>query len=157
MTNRRHFLTGGAGAAAAASLWASAANAQGNRAASPATAYKAGSAERSLDIINLYDLEKEAEKLIPKPQFGYISSGSGDEWTLRENIRAFDDVEIIPEYLVGIDQPDTSTILLGSKVGLPVFIPPMAAHGLAHSSAEKGTAKGLRMPGRCLPPRPSLM
>ena len=44
--------------------------------------------------------------------------------------------------LAGVTTPDLSTTLLGSKVGTPIFIPPMAAHGLAHVSAEKGTARG---------------
>lgn len=80
-----------------------------------------------LDIINLHDLEREAERPIPGPQLGYIGSGASDEWTLRENARTFDDVEIAPEYLVGIDQPHISTTLLGSDVALPIFVLPMAA------------------------------
>lgn len=79
---------------------------------------KAGIAERPLDLINLYDLEAEAEKLIPRAQFGYIASGSGDEWTLRENTRAFDDRQILPRYRQGFDAPKTETELLGPKVGI---------------------------------------
>lgn len=148
MTTRREVLVGTLAAAASASLLSHSPNAlaagAGAAAATPTNAarYQAGTAERKLDIINLYDLEEDARKLIPKPQFGYISSGSGDEWTLRENVRAFDDVQILPHYLAGVDQPDTSTTLLGSKVDIPIFIPPMAAHGLAHVNAEKDTAKG---------------
>ncbi|MNB73949.1 L-lactate dehydrogenase [cytochrome] [compost metagenome] len=148
MTTRREVLVGTLAAAASASLLSHSPNAlaagAGAAAAAPSNAarYQAGTAERKLDIINLYDLEEDARKLIPKPQFGYISSGSGDEWTLRENVRAFDDVQILPHYLAGVDQPDTSTTLLGSKVDTPIFIPPMAAHGLAHVNAEKDTAKG---------------
>jgi len=47
-------------------------------------------------------------------------------------------VQILPRQLVGVTSPDISATLLGSKVATPVFIPPMAAHGLAHASAEKG-------------------
>jgi lactate oxidase len=107
-----------------------------------ATAFVASSAERSLNIVNLYDLEAEAKKLISKGPFGYISSGSGDEWTLKENIRAFDDWQILPRYLAGVEEPDTATVLFGSKVAIPIFVPPMAAHGLAHVAAEKGSAIG---------------
>ena len=110
--------------------------------ASQAKPYVAGSGERKLDIINLYDLEAEAKKVIPEGPFGYIASGAGDEWTLRENTRSFDDVQILPRYLAGFDMPDISTTLLGSKLSSPIFIPPMAAHGLAHQSAEKATARG---------------
>jgi lactate oxidase len=147
MTTRREVLVGSIGAVSATSLLSALpafAQSTATSAAAPAASggYRAGSAERKLDIINLHDLEEEARKLIPKPQFGYISSGSGDEWTLRENVRAFDDVQILPRYLAGVDQPDTSTTLLGSKVDIPIFVPPMAAHGLAHVNAERDTAKG---------------
>jgi lactate oxidase len=102
----------------------------------------AGTAERSLDLVNLYDLEVEAEEIIPKAPFGYIRSGSGDEWTLRENVRAFDDRQILPRYLSGAGVPNTEVEIFGSKLGIPMFVPPAAAHGLAHVSAEKGSAKG---------------
>ena len=140
MTDRRTLIKSSLGIAAAAG-WMGSAMAQAP-AARAAAAYRAGTAERKLDIINLYDLQKEAEKVIPKPQFGFISGGSGDEWTLRENTRSFDDRQILPQYLVGIDQPDLSTTLLGSKVKTPIFVPPMSAHGLAHITAEKGSSKG---------------
>ena len=73
---------------------------------------------------------------------GTVKSGSGDQWTLKENTRSFNDRQILPRMLAGVTTPDLSTTLLGSKVGTPIFIPPMAAHGLAHVSAEKGTARG---------------
>lgn len=136
--NRRSLLATGFGAAVALPISTGSTRAQ----AIEGAAYRAGTAEQSLDIVNLHDLEEQARKLIPAPQFGYIRSGSGDEWTLRENVRAFDDRQIIPRYLVGIDQPDTSTNLLGAEVDIPIFIPPMAAHGLAHDSAEIATAQG---------------
>ncbi|MEM7776719.1 MAG: lactate oxidase [Pseudomonadota bacterium] len=138
MLSRRSFLATSAVTAGMLPFVSSSASAQTPAAA----AYSAGTAERSLDIINLHDLEVEARKVIPRPQFGYIRSGAGDEWTLKENTRAFNDRQILPRYLAGIQQPDTSTKLLGDKTDIPVFIPPMAAHGLAHATAEKGTAKG---------------
>lgn len=145
-TSRREMMIGSLSAMAGGLLAASSAPSSAAPPAAPGGsavgAYKAGSAERKLDIINLHDLEEEARKLIPVPQFSYISSGSGDEWTLRENLRSFDDHPIMPRYLAGVKQPDTRTVLLGSNVDIPIFVPPMAAHGLAHASAELGTAKG---------------
>ncbi len=142
MPSRRDVIVGGLSLAAAGTLSAvSSANAATAN-IKLTGAYKTNSSEKSLDIINLYDLEEEARKLIPAPQFGYISGGSGDEWTLRENTRAFDDFQIIPRYLAGVKEPDTTTELFGSKVDMPIFIPPMAAHGLTHTTAELGTARG---------------
>ena len=149
MESRRSFLIGGAtlaAGAASAGVVPPAMAAEAAPAAKdtfiPSAPYTTGSAERSIEIINLFDLEPEAEKIVPKPQFSYISSGSGDEWTKRENIRAFYDRQILPRYLAGVGEPDISVELLGAKLETPVFVAPVAAHGLAHVSAEKGTAKG---------------
>jgi lactate oxidase len=150
MSSRRNVLLGTLGMAAAASFKAGTAAAQtspppaagSSILSTSAPPYVAGTVERSLDIINLYDLEAEAEKLIPRAQFGYIAGGSGDEWTLKENTRAFDDRQILPRYLAGFDAPTTETEIFGSKLGVPIFVPPMAAHGLAHATAERGSAKG---------------
>ena len=124
MLSRRRFLAAGAATPSVLPFIAPNAFAQSG----DGSTYSAGTAEQALDIINLHDLEDQARELIPAPQFGYIRSGSGDEWTLRENVRAFDDRQILPRYLVGIDQPDTTTELLGSKVDIPIFVPPMAWH-----------------------------
>lgn len=114
----------------------------------------AGTAERPLDIINLYNLEAEAEKLIPRAPFGYISSGSGDEWALKENTRAFNDRQILPRYLAGVEIPSTETEILGARIGTPIFVPPMASHGLAHASADPGPGlhvQGGEQRGRTVP------
>lgn len=144
MTNRRELIKGSIGMAAGLGLASTFSTSAFAQTAAPvaATPYQPGSAERMLEIINLHDLQEQAREIIPTPQFGFISGGSGDEWTLRENTRSFEDRQILPKYLVGIDQPDTSTTLLGSKVKVPIFVPPMSAHGLAHVTAERGTAKG---------------
>ncbi len=142
-TTRREFLGTTLSAATLTLMMAGAAEkvlaAEG---AAPPLDYVAGTAERRLNILDLYELENEAGKIIPKGPFGYIAGGSDDEWTLKENTRSFDDVRIMPRYLAGVTMPDTRTTLLGSKVETPIFVPPMAAHGLAHKSAEKGTARG---------------
>ena len=97
---------------------------------------------RDVPIINLKELEQRASALLSKGPFGYVSGGSGDELTLRANVRDFDDLRIVPRYLTGLDTPDISTELLGQKMAAPLFCPPMAAHGLVHASAEAGSGKG---------------
>jgi FMN-dependent dehydrogenase len=54
------------------------------------TVYQPPSGERALRIANLNDIEEEAAKVIPRGAFAYIAAGSANEWTLRENRRAFD-------------------------------------------------------------------
>jgi lactate oxidase len=109
--------------------------------------YRGGTAVQKLSIINLADLEAEAKKIIPPGGFGYISSGSGDEWTMRENLAAFQRIPIEPQYLSGVSDPDLAVSLLGSALAMPIIVPPMGSHGLAHVSKEEGTAKGAEAAG----------
>ena len=51
-------------------------------------------------------------------------------------------MRIHPRYLTGRGAPDLSTTLLGTPISMPIITTPMAGHGLAHVSAEAGTAKG---------------
>lgn len=105
--------------------------------------YKASHAEKELDIINLASLEAEAEKIIPKGAFGYISGGAGDEWTLRRNIECFNTRQIQPRVLADLEKPDLSTSILGIDLPSPVIMAPSAAHGLSHVEGEKATARAL--------------
>ena len=107
-----------------------------------ASTYAAPTEVKAIDIINLRELEPAAQKVIPTGGFGYISSAAGDEWTKRENEAAFKRVTIVPRYLTGYKDADRSTTLLGSKVSMPIVISAMAQHGMAHATAEIGSAKG---------------
>ncbi len=153
---RREFLTATATAAtlaAAAPLLAQTNPSPATAAASPpapaqsAPTYNAPTEVKKIEVINLRELEAEAEKIIPKGGFGYIQSAAGDEWTKRENEAAFKRVTIEPRYLTGYDAADLTTSLLGAKISMPVITTVMGGHGLAHVSAEAGTAKGAHAAG----------
>jgi L-lactate oxidase len=104
--------------------------------------YPAPTETKPIDIINLRELEPAAQKVIPPGGFGYISSAAGDEWTKRENEAAFKRITIKPHYLSGYREADRSTALLGTKISMPIILSPMGAHGMAHATAEVGSAKG---------------
>jgi L-lactate oxidase len=108
----------------------------------PNTAYEGSKLNRKLEIVNLLDLEPEAQKILPTGGFGYISGGSGNNWTRRENTEAFSRVNIEPQALSGVAKVDLTTEVFGSKLSMPVFIPPMGSHGLAHVDKEAATARG---------------
>ncbi|MGH7035421.1 MAG: alpha-hydroxy acid oxidase [Stellaceae bacterium] len=140
---RREFIVATGAIAAATQLPLRTAQAQSPDPTQPgATAYPAPKAERTLRIGNLIELEEEASKVIPPGAFAYIAAGADSQWTLHENRRAFDRHALRPHYLVGKPAPDLRTRLLGQNLSLPIITAPMGAHGLAHVSAEEGTAKG---------------
>lgn len=82
--------------------------------------YQTSSAENPLNVINVYDLERDAEKVIPKGGFGYISSGAADLYTIQENIKAFNHKLVAPRVLQDIAfPPDPSTTFWGDKLTSP--------------------------------------
>ena len=104
--------------------------------------YDAPTEIKKIDLINLRELEGLAQKVIPTGGFGYISSAAGDEWTRRENEAAYKRLTIVPRYLSGYKDADMTTTLLGSKIAMPIITSVMGGHGMAHVTAEAGTAKG---------------
>ncbi len=115
--------------------------------ASSASAYAAPTEVKKIEVLNLRELEAAAQKVIPAGGFGYISSAAGDEWTKRENEAAFKRVTIAPRYLTGNDDADLTATLLGAKISMPIITSVMGGHGLAHVTAEAGTAKGAHAAG----------
>lgn len=115
-----------------------------NDAKRPPAPYLASTAEKKINIISLDRLEVEARGVIPKAGYEFVSGGAGDEWTLRENRRAFNDYRIAAKRLVGLtkDNIDISTQLLGLKMQSPIMVAPMGAHAMVHDQGEKDTARG---------------
>ena len=110
--------------------------------AAAAAPFSAQAVERPLRIADPNDLEAEARRVMDPGAFAFISSGADSQWTLRQNRSAFDRLAIRPHYLVGKPAPDLRTELLGQPLSMPIITAPMGAHGLAHQSAELGTARG---------------
>lgn len=109
---------------------------------SDVSAYEALTNEKRINVINLRDLEFEAKKILPPYSYAYISGGSGDEWTMRENETAFNRWVIEPHFLAGVKAPDLTTNVLGSRLSIPVITAPMGGQGLAHALREIPCVKG---------------
>ena len=107
------------------------------------TNYNAPKEIKPIKVINTYELQDEAEKIVPKGGFDYMAGGSGDEFTLRRNTEAFNKKGILPRVLADVEFPDTKTSILGIDINAPFIMAPIAAHGLAHETKEAGTAKGV--------------
>lgn len=109
--------------------------------------YQASTRNTKIIVYDVEGLERQAKQIIPSGGFDYIAGGAETEKTMRRNISAFDNVDIYPRVLTGVDNPDTSTSILGIDISLPVIAAPAAAHGLAHVSAEAGSARGVAQAG----------
>ena len=126
-----------------------------------AQAYQASTADKPLKIVNLAELEAQAQQSMEKGAFGYVRGGAENEQSLRENTSSFDKKYIEPRILAGLEKKDIdmSSRLFNTPLTLPVIQAPMAAHGLAHVDGELATARGMiqagSMPSAPTAPKPS--
>ena len=118
-----------------------------NKSAAPDNKYNASELDTQITIYDIDDLEKRAAAVIPQGGFDYIYGGADTEQTMRDNIACFENVDIYPRVLTGVNMPDITTSILGIDISLPVIVAPAAAHGLAHVSAEAGSARGAAASG----------
>lgn len=105
--------------------------------------YDAPTAIQDIEVVNTYELEERAREIVPHGGFNYMAGGSGDEYTLRQNVKAWETKRILPRVLSDVEFPDTSTKIFEHEIKVPFIMAPIAAHGLAHETKEAGTAKGI--------------
>ena len=105
------------------------------------------SSVKPLTPFDLEELEGQAARLLAPGPFAFLAGGSGAEWTLRENRKAFGHFVIQPQYLGGKPAPDLSTTLMGLKLSAPLLTTPVGGQGLFHATADVGCAQGTAASG----------
>jgi len=99
------------------------------------------------DLLSVADYERLAEERIQPGPWAYLAGGSGDEWTLHENRAAFERWTFRPRVLCDVSQISTATIVLGTRIELPVVVAPLAYQQLYHPDGECATARGAAAAG----------
>ena len=74
--------------------------------------------------MNVSEYERLAEERLDPATFGYYVGGAGDEWTLRENVAAFNRWVLRPRMLVDVGAVTTATTVLGEEVSMPILLAP---------------------------------
>ena len=92
------------------------------------------------DCHKIADFRDLARRRLPFPVFNYIDGGADDEGTKDRNTAAFDDVDLVPDVLVGADAVDPSVTVLGRKSALPLILSPTALQRLFHWQGERAVA-----------------
>jgi 4-hydroxymandelate oxidase len=98
-------------------------------------------------FINVHDFEAEATRRLPEPSREYLNSGSADEWTLRRNRRAFEELRLLPRVLRDVGHVDTAQTLFDQPLATPMLIAPTGYHRLFHGEGEIATARGAAAAG----------
>lgn len=91
-------------------------------------------------IHTLADHEAHASQRLDAATLAYVDGGSADEITLRANREAWQAIDLMPRALRDLGNAHTRTEVLGRTWEHPIYIAPMAHHGLVHPQGEQATA-----------------
>ncbi len=92
------------------------------------------------DCRNTHDFRALAKARLPGPVFHYIDGAADDEVTYRRNTSAYEQCDLIPNVLAGVEEVDTSVEVMGMKIDLPIFCSPTALQRLFHYEGERAVA-----------------
>jgi isopentenyl diphosphate isomerase/L-lactate dehydrogenase-like FMN-dependent dehydrogenase len=101
-------------------------------------------------LVNVADYERAAAELLDEGPLGYFAGGAGDERTLRRNVTAYAEWELLPRVLVDVADVDASVELFGSRLSMPVAVAPVAFQRLAHVDGEEGMARAAGRAGTAM-------
>ncbi|KAI9201839.1 FMN-dependent dehydrogenase family protein [Polychytrium aggregatum] len=87
-------------------------------------------------VLNLFDFEAVARRVLTPNAWAYYSSGADDELTLRENHSAFHRIWFRPRVLRNVRDVRLETVFLGSPTKLPIYITATALGKLGHPQGE---------------------
>ena len=97
-------------------------------------------------LLSLDDVALAARRVLAEPVWDYVAGGSGTESTLRRQPGRVRPGPPGPAGAGGGGEYDLGTELLGTPMGMPVGVAPMAYQRLLHPDGEVGTRRG--RPGR---------
>jgi L-lactate dehydrogenase (cytochrome) len=96
---------------------------------------------RVRDCHNIDDFRRLARRRLPWPVFDYIDGAADDEITKRRNSAAFDDCDLVPDVLAGVEHIDTSVTMMGRTSALPLILSPTALQRIFYWQGERAVAR----------------
>ena len=95
----------------------------------------------SSKVVNIADLQRIAQRRVPKAVFDYLEGGAEGEVTLRENCRAFEAITFRPRHAVAVGECDLRTQVLGMEISFPALLAPVGYSRLMHPGGEVAAAR----------------
>jgi len=89
---------------------------------------------------NFHDFRKLAKRRLPSPIFNYIDGAADDEVTYNRNTASFEDCDLVPNVLAGVENIDMSVTVMGQKLDMPFYCSPTALQRLFHHDGERAVA-----------------
>jgi isopentenyl diphosphate isomerase/L-lactate dehydrogenase-like FMN-dependent dehydrogenase len=76
-------------------------------------------------VVDIEDLGRLAQRRLPRPVFDYLDGGAEDEFTLRENTRAFHNIRFRPRGAMATKKCDLAVRVLGHELSFPAMLAPV--------------------------------
>ncbi|KAK5457325.1 hypothetical protein LTS15_005106 [Exophiala xenobiotica] len=97
--------------------------------------------------VNLDDIERAAERIIPHPAWVYFHSAADDLRSLANNKDDWRKITLRPRIMRNVRRVNMQRTMLGTKSRLPFFIAPAARAKLVHEDGELCLARGAAKAG----------
>ena len=94
-----------------------------------------------MNIVSIEDLRSLARRRVPQLVFDYIDGGSEGEVTMRENLRAFEEVRFRPRQAVAFPECDMRIRLLGCDLSMPILLAPVGYLRVMNPAGEIAAAR----------------
>ena len=90
---------------------------------------------------NINSFRQLAKQKLPSPIFNYIDGAADDEVTYSRNTKSFEDADLVPNVLRGVEEVDLTTKVFGKNISMPIYCAPTAVQRLFHYQGERAVAK----------------
>jgi 4-hydroxymandelate oxidase len=88
------------------------------------------------DALDVLDFESAAREAIPPAHFGYMTTGSDDDATIRANRDGFTRIQLRARRLVDVSKVDLRTELFGTRWETPIVLAPVGSQKAFHPEGE---------------------
>ena len=92
------------------------------------------------DCHSFADFRELARRRLPSPIFNYIDGAADDETTYDRNTRSFENCDLVPNVLRGVENIDMSVQVLGQHLEMPIYCSPTALQRVFHHLGENAVA-----------------
>ena len=96
---------------------------------------------------SIADLRRAAKRRLPKAVFDYMDGAAEDEVTLYRNQADFGRYELLPRFLVDVENVALSTRVLGADIDVPFILAPTGMSRLFHYTGECAVARAAQKAG----------
>ena len=94
--------------------------------------------------INYDDLRRLAKQRMPKVAFDFVEGGVEDEVGIARNVSAFENIKLVPKYVVDVTRRDQKTSLFGREYSHPFGIAPTGGLGFYRQGSDMMLATAAR-------------